>query len=185
MAYSMARFDVLIREQLLGADPEIAALRGKLKLEVERYDGLLLDEYLTLIFGLYSLVKENPGVRISSATIAQNLKVSPESVAKFFEQRSLPISAFRDRVAADGWVKNDVVTQLADPHFVKDITQIRQHPFLRVADNTHLILDSSCVADLLSSGLYWSIFDSLPGRPSSDRERFRELWGRAFETLRC
>lgn len=181
MAYSMARFDVLIRDQLLGPDPEIAALRGKLELEVERYDGLLLDEYLTLIFGLYSLVKENPGVRISSASVAQNLKISPESVAKFFEHRSLPISAFRDRLAADGWVKNDVVTRLADPHFVKDITQIRQHPFLRIADNTHLVLDSSCVADLLSSGLYWSIFDSLPGRPSSDRERFRELWGRAFE----
>lgn len=41
-----------------------------------------------------------------------------------------------------------------------------------------IILDLQFIVDLLSSGIYWTIFDSLA---ESLRDTFREMWGRLFE----
>jgi hypothetical protein len=41
-----------------------------------------------------------------------------------------------------------------------------------------LILDLQLIAELLTQGVYWSIFNSLP---SNKRDTFRELWGHMFE----
>ena len=181
VGYSMARYHFLIRDYLLGSDAQIVALRGKLKLNVDRFEGLLLDEYLTLIFGLYSLAQEKPGGTINSATVATNLNIPAESVSSFFNGRSLSIEDFRDRFAGRGWAKENFLSLVVSSRFVKDTTQIRKYPFARIDPDTHLVLDSTCVVELLTSGLYWSIFDGLPPRPSRDREHFRELWGRVFE----
>ena len=58
------------------------------------------------------------------------------------------------------------------------INVFRQQPFLRLDDGRVVILDLQFVKDLLTSGVYWQLFDGLPGQK---RETFRDLWGRAFE----
>jgi hypothetical protein len=100
------------------------ALREKLKLNVDRFEGLLLDEYLTLIFGLYSLAQ--PGGTINSATVANNLNIPAESVSAFFHKRSLSIVEFRDRFAGGGWAKENFLSLVVSSRFVKDTTQIRK-----------------------------------------------------------
>jgi hypothetical protein len=49
---------------------------------------------------------------------------------------------------------------------------------LQVDDHRVLILDLQLIAELLTQGVYWSIFNSLP---SDKRDTFRELWGHMFE----
>lgn len=49
---------------------------------------------------------------------------------------------------------------------------------LKLDANRVLILDLDFLAELLTAGVYWSIFDSLP---ANLRGTFRELWGRLFE----
>lgn len=49
---------------------------------------------------------------------------------------------------------------------------------MKLDANRVLILDLEFLAELLTSGVYWSIFDSLP---ANRRETFRELWGLLFE----
>ena len=58
------------------------------------------------------------------------------------------------------------------------LSVFRQHPLLRRDDGRIVILDLQSVTDLLTSGVYWLLFDGLP---QQRRETFRELWGRAFE----
>ena len=63
--------------------------------------------------------------------------------------------------------------------FVADSLNVfRQDPLLRLDTNRMLILELNFLAGLLTSGVYWNIFDSLP---QERRETFRELWGRLFE----
>lgn len=150
-------------------------------MNVDRFDGLLLDEYITLIFGLYSLTQGSPEATINVATVAQNLNIEPEAVAAFFNSRSLSMEEFRNLFAGGGWTKDDFLSLITPSRFVGDTTEIRRYPFTHIDSDTHLILDPTCVVELLTSGLYWTIFDGLPERPARDRERFRELWGRAFE----
>ena len=181
VAYAMARYDYLIRDYLCGDNAQIKTIRDQLKLTVERFEGLLLDEYLTLIFGIYSVVRKQRVFNISAGKVAEGLKIAPGSIACFFSGRALPMDKFRDKFADGGWTKKQFLSLIKDYGFVTDTKEIRRYPFLKIDDDKYLVLDLLFVVELLTSGLYWSILDSLPARPSKDRERFAELWGRAFE----
>jgi len=74
-----------------------------------------------------------------------------------------------DRFLADA--KGKTVLDAALPVF-------RQHPLLRIDDARVMVLDLQFLTDLVAVGIYWLIFDALPGK---GRETFRELWGRCFE----
>jgi hypothetical protein len=49
---------------------------------------------------------------------------------------------------------------------------------MKLDANRVLILDLEFLAELLTAGVYWNIFDGLP---QNRRDTFKELWGRLFE----
>ena len=61
---------------------------------------------------------------------------------------------------------------------IENLSVFRQHPLLRLDDGRILILDHQFLSDLVTTGIYWLIFDSLP---SNKRNAFRDLWGYCFE----
>lgn len=64
------------------------------------------------------------------------------------------------------------------PFLTDSLNLFRQYPLLRLDENQALILDLQFLVELLTSGVYWKIHDSLPG---AKRKHFKELWGRLFE----
>jgi hypothetical protein len=62
--------------------------------------------------------------------------------------------------------------------FATDTVILRQNPVVALPGDKFLVLDRHFVSEMVSSGLYWQIFEKLEG---SQRERLRELWGRLFE----
>lgn len=178
IAYSIARYDFLIRDYLSGNDAEIQAIRSRLGLDVTRFEGLLLDEYVTLMFGIHSLVRSERNCIFLVSNIAANLRITLDSINTFFQARSLSLSEFRSRFANGGWSRERFADLINNHSFVSDTTQLRRFPFIRLDEDRCLVLDILFVIELLTSGLYWSIFDSLP---SASREDFSSLWGRVFE----
>ncbi len=184
-AYSMARYDLLIKDYLRSEDPKIKTPRERLHLDVGQFDGLLLDEYLTLIFAIHSTVSSstrgNSGSVISSSALSESLRISPNSVSSFFQERSLSPLDLSKHFAVYGWNEEDLSDLLKLDRFVTDTTLLKKAPFVRLDEDRYLVLDVKFAIELLTSVLYWTIFDSLPPRPSPAREDFSSLWGDIFE----
>jgi hypothetical protein len=193
LAYSMARYDLLIRKYLEGDDPQIASKRSQLTIDSGRFDGLLLDEYHTFIFAIYSQIHSQAAgslnednvhagmCSVSASNLSESLNIAPDAVSQFFESRATTPERFRNDNAGGGWIEEQILSDVKRDEFVNDITSIRQRPFLKLDEDKFLALDISLVLDLVTTGLFWKIFDSLPPKPSRDRETFLELWGRVFE----
>lgn len=61
---------------------------------------------------------------------------------------------------------------------INSLNVYRQYPILRLNGTRAVILDIQFLVDLLTAGVYWSLFDRLP---SEQRKTFKQLWGRLFE----
>ena len=71
------------------------------------------------------------------------------------------------------------LAQLRDRQFLRrEMNVFRSFPLLLIDEQPVAILDLLFLSELLSQGVYWTIFDALP---STNRRRFKELWGKAFE----
>lgn len=178
IAYSMARYDILIRDYLSGDDPNIWPMASRLGIDTTRFEGLRLDEYVTLMFGIHSLVTQGRNCIVSAATVARNLKIAQDSLNAFLQARALSVHGFRDQFAAGGWTAEQFEGLISNQQFVTDTTQLRRFPIIRLDEDRCLVTDILFVIELITSGLYWSIFDGLaPNR----REDFSSLWGSVFE----
>jgi hypothetical protein len=79
--------------------------------------------------------------------------------------------ASSEALSRDGFLK-----RTEDRNFLIDnLSVFRQHPLLRLDDGRILILDLQFLSDLVTTGIYWLLFDSLP---RNKRNAFRDLWGR-------
>ncbi len=193
VAYSMARYDLLIRKYLEGDDPQVVSLRGRLAIDSGRFDGLPLDEYHTFIFAIYSLIHSQAAgsltennvhagmCSVSASNLSESLNIAPAAVTQFFESRATTPERFCNDNAGGGWTEEQVLSYLGSDRFITDITSIRQRPFLKLDEDNFLALDISLVLELVTTGLFWKIHESLPPKPSRDRDTFFELWGRVFE----
>jgi hypothetical protein len=66
----------------------------------------------------------------------------------------------------------------ADHRHEAEVRHEVEEPGLRIEGGRVIILDLQFLTDLVTTGVYWLLFDSLPKR---SRETFKELWGRCFE----
>lgn len=182
IAYSMSRYDKLIRDYLTSDDEQVVKAREKLSLTTERFDGLLIDEYLSLVFGIYSKtlseMKKKRGCVIFANAISESLGIPPASVQTFFDRRATSLTAFRKTWASGGWEETELTSLIGTDRFATDITPFRHTPFLKLDEDSFLVLDLRLVIELLITGLYWRIFDGLPG---NQRTQLTSLWGRLFE----
>jgi len=86
---------------------------------------------------------------------------------------------FRKRLGGKARTRKAFDAELERRSFLTEsLNLFWQFPFMKLEPNRVLILDLEFLAELLTGGVYWNIFDSLPG---NRRESFKELWGRLFE----
>src|ERR1700691_2016494 len=99
---------------------------------------------------------------------------------KLVKDRALTTEEFRKRLGGGkARTRKAFGEELERRSFLTEsLNLFRQNPLMKMDANRVLILDLEFLAELLTAGVYWNIFDSLA---SAQRETFRELWGRLFE----
>jgi hypothetical protein len=190
LAYGLTRAYRMLQVHLLGNDPTVVELRKKLPLDFANatFDGLVIDEYVACIFGMYSwyetldlsklIAGEINGVIDTSAFLSKT-HFPKASFEGFVKSRSKTINEFRTLVSADAITTAALLSEKLDSDaFIADTIPIRSYPLCRL-DGTHLVcLDTRFLSELLIYGLYWRILGALK---KGDGDLFLSLWGRLFE----
>ena len=112
--------------------------------------------------------------------IVANVGFPPGILRRLVNDRALSATAFRKKLSGGAPLRReDFGKELGRRSFLTESLNIfRQSPLLKLNPNRMLILDLDFLVELLTSGVYWSIFDSLP---KNLRPTFKEMWGRLFE----
>ncbi len=172
-----------MREHLAGTDPKVMALRAGMMLDTTRVDNVPIAAYALIVFAIYAavtagVVKDGICVLNIDTMTQPPLQVAAADVESFLCRRAQTLAEFRMALSGDGWTEAQLHELLTSDRRLTDFTAIRQRPLLRIDDAQTLVLDVGFVIDLLGDGMYYTYFNALP---SNRRERFAELWGRAFE----
>lgn len=190
VAYALTRVERMIKTFLPSDDPVLTKQREEIALDPQslKYDGLELDDYIAIIFGIYGHGKgldlqaifRNPGEGIiDPRTFVSKTNFPQDKFEHFLNERSLSLEAFRERITGGKeWDKASFSAALKTDQFATDTLTVKTYPLLKWDDGKALILDSQYVSDLLIYGLYWRIVD---GFDSEKAEKFISLWGRVFE----
>lgn len=72
-----------------------------------------------------------------------------------------------------------VAGEADEPGFLTEFTALRQQPVWKFGDDNYLCIDPSFVQERLSSGVYWTVMNSLDPEHG---DAFSRIWGRAFES---
>lgn len=185
LAYSLSRMFTILTEILPGTDREVQRLASRLGMDTKRIvvDDLPLNDFIATVFGLYSYGRTMviPEQAIFDVNKVFSRVGFPIGILRnLVKKRSLGISEFRELLRNGNPCGFDnLVDEIRRRAFVSEsLTIFRKFPFLQLDADRALILDLQFLVDLLTSGVYWSIFNGLP---TNRRDTFRQLWGRLFE----
>jgi len=190
VAYALTRVVRMIKTYLPGDDPEVVKLRKAIGLDPSAitYDGLDIDDYIAIIFGIYThgqslnlaKVFDNPGeVIIDPKTFVSKTNFPQEKFEHFLKERSLSLEAFRERITTGKeWDKETFLTTIKSDQFATNTLAFKTYPLLQWSEDKTLIIDIQYVSELLIYGLYWRIVDSLERTKAGN---FISLWGRLLE----
>jgi hypothetical protein len=146
-------------------------------------DGLRLPEWVAIVFGLFAVgLKQANNQRAAGFDPQEVFKQFPRAqglLSGFLNRRALTIPQLETKLRrGQPNTREQFLKELCDPGTISTcLAIIRQQPFLCLDDRV-VILDLQFLADLLTTGIYWLIFDSFD---KLQRDTFREMWGRAFE----
>jgi hypothetical protein len=148
-----------------------------------RVDGLKIDDYLALLFGLYTIASTSAKslktslIDFSDPTSA--LDLSADEVGAFLKARSIDEDTMR---AAIGPLPTDekFATAIQTPGWATDFSMFRTHPLLALSDGRLLVTDLQFLIENAAAGLFWNTFYGLPTKRA--RELLLGYWGDAFET---
>ena len=170
---------------LPGNDPEVRKLAGKLGINTTgiRVGSLPLNDFVAAVFGLFAYGRSLKGAELAIFDVRRvfaKVGFSVGVLRKLVTDRALTTSALRKCLSAGKpHTRKNFDEELERRSFLTDSLNIfRQNPLMKMGANRVLILDLEFLAELLTAGVYWNIFDGLP---RNQRETFRELWGRLFE----
>jgi hypothetical protein len=190
LPYALARVVRMIEEYLPGDDPKVANLRRVINLDPStlRYDGLEIEDYIAIIFGIFahgrslkpeSVFSKPAEAVIDPKTFFSKINFPQEKFEQFLSARSLPMQGFREKITqGDGWDKESFFTAVELDQFANDTLVFKTYPFLHLEEGRELIVDIQYVSEILIYGLYWRIVESLQGK---QKDIFISLWGRLFE----
>lgn len=188
--YGLTRVVRMIKEYLPGDDQKVTALRQAINLDPSalRYDGLDIEDYIAIIFGIYahgktlkpeSVFSKPAEAIIDPKTFFSKINFPQEKFEQFLSARSLPVQGFREKITAGvGWDKENFFAAVELDQFANDTLVFKTYPLLRFDDGRELILDIQYVSEILIYGLYWRIVDDLQGK---QKDIFISLWGRLLE----
>ncbi len=184
LAYSWSRTFAML-QHLRGDDPTVRTLRDAIALNVDslRFFGLTLGEFVAATFAVFTQLKQlspdDPLVTIVDAqSIANDLRFSHDIVQRFLSGIAVSLEALKAKFQPLPLTREEFGRLVRSDVFATDTVVLRQNPIVSLPEEKFLVLDRHFVSEMVSSGLYWQIFESLQGK---QRERLRELWGRLFE----
>ena len=142
-----------------------------------------MNDFIAAVFGLFAYGRALKGSELAIFDVRRifaRVGFPTAILRKLVHDRALTSLALQKRLSAGKTrTRKDFGDELGRRSFLMDsLNTFRQNPLMKLDANRVLILDLEFLAELLTSGVYWNIFDSLP---PNKRERFRELWGRLFE----
>jgi hypothetical protein len=185
MGHAMSRIFTILTEIMPGNDPTVLTLLSRLGIDGEKIeiDGIPLNQFAALTFGLFAYGASQQGslhVLIEIKQIFAKTNFPQPVLEKFLRVRANTLDEFRSLFSKNSAPAREAFSEeLKQSAFLTEsLNLFRRHPFLRLSPDQVLTLDRQFVAELLTSGVYWSIYDSLP---SGKRDTFKELWGRMFE----
>lgn len=190
IGYGLARTYLLIARHLAGQDAVVTKLRRRIGFEIHelRYGGVALDDFIAIVFGIYAHVRNmNPpallqGVihsAIEGKTFLATTPFPQEVFESFLSNCGIRLETLRNEITGGKpWDKESCISAIESDEFTSDFLAFRKHPIVDLENGKYLITDIQFVADMLITGLFFEIFNSLP---REKREDFLSLWGRAFE----
>jgi hypothetical protein len=185
LANTLSRMFTVLGEILPSADSEVRRLTSKIGIDPSRIkiDDLPLNDFVSAVFGLYSYGRkmENPSQAVFDVRQVFSRVGFPADVLEtFVKGRALTISEFAELLSnGKPTTRAEFLDEIKRRAFLSEsLNTFRRFPLFKMDANRVLILDLQFLVELLTSGVYWNIFDSLP---IESRDRFRELWGRLFE----
>lgn len=188
LGHAMSRIYILLTDILPGNDPIVVSLLGRIGMTTSQIqiDGLPLNEFVSIVFGLFAygnVVAGEARVLFRISEIFRPTGISQALLVKLIDARARSIGEFRVLLAGGQTPTRAMFDDelRRKPFLSESLNCFRKYPMLRLDDDQVVMLDIQFVIELLTSGVYWSIFDGLPGRPSRKREDFKELWGRMYE----
>jgi hypothetical protein len=185
LAYAVSRMFQILTDILPGNDPEVRKLAGKLGINTAgiRVGSLPLNDFVAAVFGLFAYGRSLKGAELAIFDVRRvfaKVGFSAGVLRRLVNDRALTTSALRKRLSrGKPRTRKNFDEELERRSFLTDSLNVfRQNPLMKMDANRVLILDLEFLAELLTAGVYWNIFDGLP---PAQRETFRELWGRLFE----
>jgi hypothetical protein len=185
LAYAVSRMFQILTDILPGNDPEVRKLAGKLGMNTAsiRVGSLPLNDFVAAVFGLFAYGRSLKGAELAIFDVRRvfaKVGFSAGVLRRLVNDRALTTSALRKRLSGGkSRTRKNFDEELERRSFLTDSLNVfRQNPLMKMDANRVLILDLEFLAELLTAGVYWNIFDGLP---PAQRETFRELWGRLFE----
>lgn len=183
--YGMSRIFTILTEIMPGNEPKVVKLLTQLEIAPAKIeiDGVLLNQFVSIVFGIFATGRPNEAPRrvlFSSKEIFAQTKLPQSVLDRMLEARARTVEDFRMRLnSGQEPTESSFAADVARRSFLTDsLNLFRKYPMLKLDSDKVLILDLQFVAELLTMGVYWSIFDGLP---QNKRDTFKELWGHMFE----
>jgi hypothetical protein len=148
-------------------------------------DGLKIEDYLALVFGIFTNVR-NAVVNDKTCIIDIDqffrvMTLPLEGLKRFLERRSGDAETFYNELNVTPSDADEFAPYIPNGAKAMDATVIKQRPIFRRTDGRHSVLDARFLIELLSTTLYWTIFDSIPEKKA--RNTFSTMWGECFESF--
>lgn len=186
-------FQLFVRTYLLLTE-HIPAHDGMTKLVAEQLgaaptellvDGLRIDDYLALVFGIFTNLRTAVlNEKTCIIDMDQFFKVTTlpaEGVKSFLARRSGDAATFHAELQISAANAEEFGGYISAGEKAMDATVIKQRPIFRRTDDRHSVLDGRFLIELLSTTLYWTLFDAIPDKKA--RNTFSTLWGECFESF--
>jgi hypothetical protein len=185
LGHGMARIFTILNDIMPGSEPKIQILLKKLALDPKKIeiDGVSLQQFVSIVFGIFAYGGQPNGPKRSmflTKEIFSQTNFPQPVLDKMLENRAPSLDSYRELLTKGKTLNHAafVADTTTRSFLTDDLNIFRRYPLLKVDDDRVLILDLQLIAELLTQGVYFSIFNSLP---SSKRDTFRELWGHMFE----
>lgn len=185
LGHGMARMFTILNDIMPGNEPKIQTLLRQLALDPAKVeiDGIALHQFVSIVFGIFAYGGQPEAPKrsmFSSKEIFSQTNFPQAVLEKMLEARAPSLDSYRELLKKGQALDHAafVADATARSFLTDELNIFRRYPLLKVDDEHVVILDLQLIAELLTQGVYWSIFNSLP---SDKRNTFRELWGHMFE----
>src|SRR5207244_3759283 len=188
LAYSLSRMFSILVDLLPSGDTVVATKCAELRIDPRTLtvSGLPVVDFVSIVFGIYSLIRKinceerRPAI-FNYKHALDHVAMPQEFLETFMGHRSLTFAQFREHLMAGGRAnsREKFIHELTERRFLtSDLNLFRTFPVVRLDEEQAAVIDLQFLVELLTLGVYYSIFNGLP---TERREGFRQMWGRLLE----